>query len=198
MRWYSWLTTSAPSKERWDRVISLLFPPCSRLSCLATALLLAALAVPGAAAAQEGELYSTPEAVARLFFAAFERKDFTTLRSLFLPEAVVSRVRVTAAGGTEAVQLSAGDWAAAAEADLTPVEELAIDLLEVRSLTFAEGASVSVLFQATGHAGGRAFVNDGVDTFGLIPVKGSWRIAQYASFEALKLTAAEPEPPPGQ
>jgi SnoaL-like domain len=144
------------------------------------------LAVPAAAAPQEGGegLYSTPEAVARLFFAAFERQDFTTLQALFTPAAVVFRVRVGGADGAAAEQLSVAGWVAAAAADLAGVEGLTVELQEVRSLAFDGGASVSVRFRASGRAGDRAFHNAGVDTFSLVPVKGSWRIVLYSSFEA--------------
>jgi hypothetical protein len=139
---------------------------------------------PAATLAAEAE--NTPSAVAHQFLRAFEKKDWATLRTLFAPNAVVSTVDLAHEGSPEVAYLTAEQWLAQTEKELQPVTSIALDLLDTSTLSFDQGATVSVRFRSQGKTGEKAFTNNGIDTYSMIRTGGVWRIVRYGTFERLE------------
>ena len=156
-----------------------------RLAVVAGARLLAG--APPAAA--EDVAADAPAALAREFMAAFAAKDLERVGAMFAPDAVVQRARL---GGEtpEVVQFQAADWLAEAGEGIGGVRDFRIEVLDTESVAFDGGVTVSVQFRATGSVGEGGFVNDGVDTFSLVPAGDGWRILLYNSFEKLRFAGA--------
>ncbi len=77
---------------------------------------------------------------------------------------------------------------AQAEKELAPVTEIAITLLDTSTLSFDQGATVSVRFRSAGKLGAQAsFTNNGIDTYSMTQVGGAWRILRYGTFELLEI-----------
>ena len=146
------------------------------------AFLAAALAVPGGA-----EMAPTsPADVATQFLRAFEKKDFKTVSSLFAPGAVASAVNLKRNGPPELAYVPAAQWVQEAEKGLAQIDTIKLDLLDTKTLEFAEAATVSVRFQATGKAGDMSFTNNGIDTYSMVRVDGAWKILHYTFVELLE------------
>jgi len=139
------------------------------------------------AAARAGETASGPAEVAHQFLRAFEKKDWATVRSLFAPNAVVSTVDLAKEGAPTVGYLPVDQWIAQTEKELAPVTAIQIDLLDTSTLSFDQGATVSVRFRSHGKAGERSFTNNGIDTYSMAQVGGAWRILRYGTFELLEL-----------
>lgn len=141
----------------------------------------------GAALAAEIEAEQSPTAVAHQFLRAFEKKDWATLRTLFAPNAVVSTVNLAREGAPAVDYVTAAEWMTRTEAELAPVTEIAITLLDTSVLSFDQGAIVAVRFRSAGKLGDKAsFTNDGIDTYSLTQLDGAWRILRYGTFELLE------------
>ena len=156
----------------------------ARTMVLATALV--ALWAPGAALADEAQ-GGGPAEVAHQFLRAFEKQDWAAVRSLFAPNAVVSTVNLAREGEPTVAYLTAEQWSAQAEKELAPVTAIALELLDTSVLSFDQGATVSVRFRSTGKMGEEAsFTNNGIDTYSMTRVGGTWRILRYGTFELLE------------
>lgn len=127
----------------------------------------------------------TPSQVATRFLLSFEKQDFPAVRSLFAPGALVSSVSYSKDGAAHAEQSPAGAWLDLASTEMAHVEEFKIDILKTSELSFAEGATVSIRFHASGRAGG-AFNVEGIDTYSMVRIDGAWRILQYSYIERLQ------------
>jgi hypothetical protein len=149
----------------------------SGLALLVTTLL------PAADAAAERE---PPSAVATRFARAFETRDFTTVRSLLAPEAVVQRAALSRTGPPRHSRFTARGWADEAERNHAFLKDMKLEILDTQTLGFDHGAIVNLRYRFTGRAGQRAFVTNGIDTYAMVPVEGSWRILQYSYIELLE------------
>jgi ketosteroid isomerase-like protein len=147
------------------------------------ALLAAALAVPGRAETAKPD---SPADVATQFLRAFEKKDFKTVSSLFAPGAVTSAVNLKRNGPPELAYAPAAQWVQEAEKGLAQIDTIKLELLDVKTLEFAEAATVSVRFQAAGKAGDMSFTNNGIDTYSMVRVDGAWKILHYTFIELLE------------
>lgn len=130
----------------------------------------------------------TPSQVATHFLHSFAANDLETVQSLFAPGALVQRARLSPQGGDpELASFQAQPWAEESVRGASSVKDFKIEVLETEETSFGEGVTVNVRFQATGEVGnGMAFVNDGVDSFSMVQIDGSWRILLYNSFERFK------------
>ncbi len=160
--------------------------PSIRAVLVLVALLFAVPAAAGepAGAASSGE---TPLAVATRFARAFEQQDFATVRALFTPDATVSRVEVFRSGEPRFYRFSAADWAASAEENHAYLKDLRLELLDSSTATLEQGAVVNLRYRFTGRAGPRSFVSEGIDTYSLIRMAGSWRVLQYGYLERIEI-----------
>lgn len=126
------------------------------------------------------------EEVATRFLQLFAEKDLDAVDALFAPAALVQRARLTDEL-PELAAFGAREWADDARQGIASVEDFKIEVLDVTSLSFGEGITVSVLFRATGRVGESTFfINNGVDTFSLVEMEGDWRIVLYNSMEKLE------------
>lgn len=158
-----------------------------KISTAARCLVLAAvLATLPASLALADDAKSAPADVARQFLSAFEKKDWATVRTLFAPNAVVSTVNLSREGQPQTAQATAEQWLAQIEKELAPVTSIKLELLDTSTLSFDQGANVSVRFRATGKAGEASFTNNGIDTYSLVQVGGAWKILRYGTFELLE------------
>lgn len=136
----------------------------------------------GAATSEE-----TPLAAATRFARAFERQDFVTVRALFTPDATVSRVELPRSGEPRFYRFSAAAWADSAERNHAHLQDLRLELLDSTTATLEQGAVVNLRYRFTGRAGQRSFVSEGIDTYSLIRMAGSWRVLQYGYLERIEL-----------
>jgi len=145
-----------------------------------------ALVCVGFPAAADSAATGSPEEVATRFLKAFEQKDIDTVVSLFAPGALVQRARLTEAA-PELAHFGAQEWAEDAKSGIAGVQDFKIEVLEISSLSFDEGTTVSVRFRATGRVGENSFfINHGVDSFSLTRIEGEWRVLLYNSMEKLE------------
>lgn len=152
---------------------------------LASAALLALLVAP-AAGAETADAPGEPEALARSFLEHFQQKDFDTLRGLFAPGALVQAARLGNDAEMRVVPFTVDSWTADASNGISAVRNFEMKILDVSSLGFDGGVTVSVRFQATGEVGESIrFVNNGVDSFSFIQHEGEWKIILYNSIEKL-------------
>lgn len=133
-----------------------------------------------------GDPAREPAEVATRFLRAFEKKDFQTLRTLFAPGAVVSTVNLAHDGPPAVAYKTVDEWLEQAQKELAPVTSIQLEMLDTSALSFDQGATVSVRFRATGKAGDQSFTNNGIDTYSLTRIDGTWRILRYGTFELLE------------
>ena len=132
---------------------------------------------------------ASPATVAEEFMRAFAAKDLDAVIEMFAPGALVQRARLGDAA-PEVAHFEAVQWAEQAGRGIGAVQDFRIEILETSTLTFGEGATVSVRFRATGKVGEQAsFINDGVDTFSLVRDGDGWKIVLYNSMEKLRFAS---------
>jgi hypothetical protein len=128
----------------------------------------------------------SPAEVATRFLRSLEKKDFQTLRTLFAPGAVASTVNLSRSGPPALAHATGEEWVQGIEKEFAGVDTIKIEILDVETLDFDQGATVSIRFRATGTAGAKSFTNDGVDTYAMVSVDGAWKIVQYSYIELLE------------
>ncbi|MFY9820304.1 MAG: nuclear transport factor 2 family protein [Thermoanaerobaculia bacterium] len=154
------------------------------IAAFAVALLLAA--IPASAAGDE-----TPLAVATRFARAFESQDFATVRALFTPDAMVSRVALSASGEPSFYRFTAAVWTADAERNHVHLRDARLEILDSSTETLEQGAIVSMRYRFSGKAGTRSFVSNGIDTYSLIRTGGEWKVLQYGYLERIEFFAED-------
>lgn len=127
----------------------------------------------------------TPLAAATRFSRAFESQNFATVRSLFAPGAMVTRLAVDGDGTPAVSRFSAETWAADAERNHVYLKEVRLEILDSTTQTLEQGAVVSLRYRFVGKAGSRSFVSNGVDTYWLIRLGGAWRVLEYGFIEKI-------------
>ncbi|HYH44347.1 MAG TPA: nuclear transport factor 2 family protein [Thermoanaerobaculia bacterium] len=148
------------------------------------AFLAAALVLPAGAATVPPE---SPADIATRFLRAFEKKDFKAVGSLFAPGALTSAVNLSLNGPPQLAQVTAAQWVQEAEKGLAQLGDIKIDVLDVKTLEFEQAATVSARFRSTGTVGGKAFTNNGIDTYSMVRVDGAWKILHYTFIELLEI-----------
>jgi hypothetical protein len=150
----------------------------------AAALVLASLLFAGSASAEEA-----PLAAATRFARAFERQDFATVRALFAPDAMVSRVVLSRSAEPRIYRFSAAAWTDSAERNHGYLKDVRLEILDSTTQALEQGAVVSLRYRFSGRAADHPFTNDGIDTYWLIRVDGAWRVLQYGFIEEIELSA---------
>jgi hypothetical protein len=135
----------------------------------------------GSAAGKEA-----PLAVATRFARAFESQDFTTVRALFAPDAMVSRVALSQKNEPSFSNFTAKAWTDDAERNHVYLRDVRLEILESSTQKLEWGAVVSLRYRFSGKAGPRSFVSNGIDTYSLVPVDGSWRVLHYGYIERIE------------
>jgi hypothetical protein len=134
-------------------------------------------------AALAGE--EAPLGVATRFARAFENRDFATVRALFAPGAMVTRLDLGAAGGPAVGRFTAEAWTDEAESSHVVLKEVRLEILDSTTQTLELGAVVCLRYRFAGKVGKRSFVSNGVDTYWLIRLGGAWRVLEYGYIEKL-------------
>ncbi|MEE8587565.1 MAG: nuclear transport factor 2 family protein [Acidobacteriota bacterium] len=123
------------------------------------------------------------QAFAHRFLKAFARNDFETVSSLFAAGATVSGIWL-AQKAPRPFHLSAEAWVSTVEKEHKQLQDVRIRILESSQHSFDEGTVVAQRFVQTGKAGGKAFTNNGVESYLLSPDgEGGWKILHYAYME---------------
>lgn len=160
--------------------------PASVFRAVGLMAVLAAVSIPAPLSAESRQAVDEmPAAVADRFLQAFAKKDFQTIRTLFAPGAVVSVINLARQGSHDVSYMTPDQWMGEAEKSLGGVTFTGFEQLDTSTLSFDQGATVSVRFRATGKAGDHAFTGNGIDTYSMIKVDGAWRILRYGTFELI-------------
>ena len=130
----------------------------------------------------------TPLAVVTRFARAFEKQDFAVVRALFAPGAMVSRVALSREGEPRFYRFSATAWLEDAERNHVHLRDVRLEILDSATESLEQGAVVSLRYRFSGRAGNRSFVSDGIDTYSLVRVDGSWRVLQYSYIEKIEFS----------
>lgn len=128
----------------------------------------------------------TPQGAALRFERAFEAADFSTLRKLFLQEALVVRTTLSSQGVAEQFHFTAKQWTDDAEASHVMLRNVHLEVLDTAVVRQPLGAVVNVRSRFSGLAGRHSFVSNGIDSFTMVEVDGAWRVLQYAYLERLE------------
>lgn len=164
-----------------------------RVSCTLAALVLGFLlcAVSAeyavAASASPGR-EETPLAAATRFARAFEKKDFAAVRALFTPDAMVSRVALSRDSKPRFYRFGSKEWVDDAERNHVYLRDVRLEILDSATETLEQGAVVSMRYRFSGKAGNRSFISEGIDTYSLIRLDGSWRVLQYFYIEKIEFS----------
>jgi hypothetical protein len=130
----------------------------------------------------------TPLAVATRFARAFEKQDFAVVRALFAPDAMVSRVALSRDGEPRFYRFSSTAWLEDAERNHVHLRDVRLEILDSATQSLEQGAVVSMRYRFSGRAGNRSFVSDGIDTYSLVRMNGSWRVLQYSYIEKIEFS----------
>jgi len=146
-----------------------------------------AAAAPGAAAPRQ----ESPLEAATRFARAFESQDFATVRALFTPDAMVSRVALSPSGEPSFHRFTATVWTADAERNHVHLQDVHLEILDSATESLEQGAVVSMHYRFSGRAGTRSFVSNGIDTYTMIRPGGEWKVLQYSYIERIDFFSGE-------